>query len=212
MFQCIIFDLSEVLIAGLVGIEEELAQELSMPEDEILSCFAGSLRDELFVGGISEDTYLKQIITRERWEIDIARLKTVIRNNFHNEVEGSLHILMDLASRYELVLLSDHAREWVSYIQSTYPFLKVFEQTFFSYNLKRTKKDPEAFSRVLDALSLSPHHCLFIDDNPKNVHVAEWVGIPSIQFVSAEQLATDLESRKVLYSMSWRDQNDPGAF
>jgi FMN phosphatase YigB (HAD superfamily) len=206
MFRCIIFDLSEVLIAGLVGIEEELAQKLSVSEDKILSCFAGSLRDELFVGSISEDTYLKQIITRERWEIDIARLKTVIRNNFHNEVEGSLHILMDLASRYELVLLSDHAREWVSYIQSTYPFLKVFEQTFFSYNLKRTKKDPGAFSRVLDTLSLSPHHCLFIDDNPKNVHVAEWVGIPSIHFVNAEQLATDLESRKVLYSMSCQER------
>jgi FMN phosphatase YigB (HAD superfamily) len=206
MFRCIIFDLSEVLLAGLVGIEEELAQELSVSEDKILSCFAGSLRDELFVGSISEDTYLKQIITRERWEIDIARLKTVIRNNFHNEVEGSLHILMDLASRYELVLLSDHAREWVSYIQSTYPFLKVFEQTFFSYNLKRTKKDPEAFSRVLDALSLSPHNCLFIDDNPQNVHVAEWVGIPSIHFVNAEQLSADLESRKVLYSMSCQER------
>jgi FMN phosphatase YigB (HAD superfamily) len=197
MIRCIIFDLSEVLIAGLVGIERGLTQELSVPEDKILPCFAGSLRYKLFVGSISEDTYLKQIITRERWEIDIARLKTVIRDNFHNEVEGSLHVLMDLASRYELVLLSDHAREWVSFIESIYPFLKVFKHTFFSYNSKRTKKDPEAFFKALNAMSLSPQNCLFIDDSPKNVKVAEWVGIPSIHFVNAEQLATELKRRQV---------------
>jgi len=36
MIKCIIFDLSEVLIAGLVGIEKALAQELPVPENEIL--------------------------------------------------------------------------------------------------------------------------------------------------------------------------------
>jgi HAD superfamily hydrolase (TIGR01509 family) len=197
MVQCIIFDLSEVLIAGLVGIERELAQELSVPEDKILPCFAGSLRHDLFVGSISEDTYLQQIITREKWETNLTRLKTVIRDNFHREVEGSLHILTDLASRYDLALLSDHAREWVSYIKSIHPFLKAFKQTFFSYDLKRTKKDPETFSMVLGAMSLSPQNCLLIDDNPENVHIAEWVGIPGIHFVDAEQSTSELERRQV---------------
>lgn len=197
MTQCIIFDLSEVLIAGLVGTEQELSQTLSLPAQEILPCFGGSLADDLFRGNISEEAYLKRIIAREEWPIEVASLKTVIRNNFHNEVEGSLDILMDLASRYELVLLSDHAQEWVTYIQSIHPFLKVFKQTFFSYGLRRLKKDPETFSMVLDAVSASPHSCLFIDDSPRNVAVAESVGISGIQFVNAEQLAAELKERVI---------------
>jgi hypothetical protein len=111
MILCIIFDLSEVLIAGLRGIEKPLSQELSLPQDEILPCFAGRLMEELCLGDISEETYLNKIIAREGWEIEPARLKAVIRRNFHREVDGTLPILTELASRYELVLHSDHARE-----------------------------------------------------------------------------------------------------
>jgi HAD superfamily hydrolase (TIGR01509 family) len=102
-----------------------------------------------------------------------------------------------LASRYELALLSDHAREWVAYVQSIHPFLKRFRHTFFSYDLGRTKRDPQAFLTVLDVTSVPAHRCLFIDDNPKNVNVAESVGIPGIRFVNAEQLAAELEGLRV---------------
>jgi len=197
MIRSIIFDLSEVLIAGLVGIEKELSQELPLPEDEILPCFGGDLRDELFVGNISEDTYLRQIITREQWRIGTARLKTVIRDNFHNKVEGTLPILTELASRYELALLSDHAREWIAYIESVHSFLEMFEHTFYSYDLGKLKNDPETFSEILDAMSFPPRSYLFIDDNPVNVKTAEAVDIPSIRFVNAEQLASELERRGV---------------
>ena len=197
MIQCIIFDLSEVLIAGLVGVEEELSRVLPVPKEQILPCFGGDWLEELLVGNISEDTYLKHIIVRERRKVGTTRLKTAIRNNLHKEVAGSLAILTELASRYELALLSDHAREWIAYIKSIHPFLKRFKHTFFSYDLRRTKRDPAAFLQVLDATSVPPHRCLFIDDNPNNVTVAESVGISGIRFVSAEQLAAELEGMRV---------------
>ena len=197
MIRCIIFDLSEVLIAGLVGIETELAQELPIPEQEILPRFGGDVFHELLVGNISEDTYLQQIVAREGWTIGPARLKAVIRDNFHHEVEGSLSLVAELATGYELALLSDHAREWVAYIRSNHPFLGLFQHTFFSFDLKRTKKDPQAFVQVLDAISIPPPDCLFVDDNPHNVEVAESVGIAGIHFLNARQLAAELEKRQI---------------
>jgi FMN phosphatase YigB (HAD superfamily) len=197
MLQCIIFDLSEVLIAGLVGIEKQLSHELLVPEDGILPCFAGNWREELFVVNISEDAYLRQVIARGNWDISTARLKRVIRDNFHNEVGGTLSILTALAPKYELVLLSDHAREWVVYIRTIHSFLEIFQRTFFSYDLRRTKKDSQAFSMLLDTMSISPRDCLFIDDNARNVGVAESVGIPGIHFVGAAQLAVELERRQI---------------
>ena len=197
MRKCIIFDLSEVLIAGLVGVERQLSHELLVPEDEILPCFAGNWRRELFVGNVSEDAYLRQVIARGNWDISTARLKQVIRDNFHTEVEGTLSILTALSPQYELVLLSDHAREWVAYIRTIHSFLEIFQRTFFSYDLRRTKKDPQAFLMLLDAVSVSPCDCLFIDDNPGNVSVAESVGIPGIHFVDAAQLTIELERRHI---------------
>jgi len=212
MIQCIIFDLSEVLIAGLVGIEKPLSCELDLPEDEILPCFAGSLLEELLIGRISEDAYLIQVVTREEWQVEVARLKAVIRHNFHRQVRGSVDLLMALASTYELALLSDHAVEWVSYITSIHPFLEVFSQTFFSCDLKRTKRDPRTFVHVLEALSISPTQCLFIDDNPENVQVAQSVGIPSLRFLNADQLATELRARQVLPNETMSHRTQPRDF
>jgi len=195
MARTIIFDLSEVLISGLVGIEKVLSRELALPEDKILPCFGGSWLEELLVGDISEETYLTRIVAREKWPIDVARLKAVIRGNFHHQVEGTIGLLMELAGRHCLALLSDNAREWVAYIRSVHPFLEVFQRTFFSYDLKGLKKDPATFSAVLDAMSASPGECLFIDDNPLNVSAAESAGIPSIHFLSAEQLAAELDGK-----------------
>lgn len=195
MIQCIIFDLSEVLIAGLVGIERTLSRELPVPEDKILPCLAGDSLEELLLGNISEDAYLRQIIAREEWTIGTARLKRVIRNNFHNQIEGAIALLPDLACEHELALLSDHAREWIAYIESIHPFMKMFQHAFFSYDLGRLKSDPKTFSQVLSVMSCPPNRCLFIDDNPLNVAAAESIDIPSIRFVNAEQLALELQRR-----------------
>jgi FMN phosphatase YigB (HAD superfamily) len=196
--ECIIFDLSEVLIAGLVGIEKELSPALGVPQDRILPCFRGSLFQELLVGNVSEATYLEHVIARGGWRIDVAGLQAAIRRNFHNEVPGSVEILMRLAVDHRLVLLSDHAVEWIAYIETIHAFWDLFAETFFSFDLKRTKEDPGTFSAVLDTLSVSPRDCLFVDDNAQNVAVARSVGIPSVRFVDAAQLTAELTNREVL--------------
>jgi FMN phosphatase YigB (HAD superfamily) len=196
--QCIIFDLSEVLISGLVGIEKVLAQELDIPESELLSCFAGDLLERLLLGSISEETYLARIVDREKWPIGIERLKMIIRRNFHREVEGAIDLLAVLSMCNDLVLLSDHALEWVAYIRAIHPFLGMFRHTFFSHDLGGLKTEAETFCRVLDSVRVPAEACLFIDDNPTNVSTARAVGIPSIRFVDAQHLTADLIRMRVL--------------
>jgi hypothetical protein len=188
----LIFDLSEVLISGLLGIESQLTKDSPGSEDEILACFGGQLLDELLLGNITEDTYLKAIVLRAGWGTGVSRLRKVIRDSFHNQVAGMLDILAALAPDCELALLSDHAAEWIAYIRSIHPFLGLFKRTFFAYELGKLKRDPEAFSQVLKALSVPAQRCLPIDDNPANFAVAQSVGLPGICFVDAEQLTSEL--------------------
>ena len=84
MVQTIIFDLSEVLIAGLIGIEKELAPLVNLSEEDFLEGLWTDSFWELMKGKISEDEYLSDVFKRNKWEVDKNIFKKVIRKNFHN--------------------------------------------------------------------------------------------------------------------------------
>jgi len=190
--QVVIFDLSEVLIAGLLGIEHSLAEHLVIPIDTILPAFGGELLQELCCGKITEDIYLQQIISDMRWNTDVDFLKEMIRRNFHNHVPGMQIILRQLMSAYDVILLSDHAVEWIEYIRTIHTFLANFKHLFFSFDLGQTKRKATTFTKVLQTMQVHPLQCLFIDDSKRNVSIARSVNIPSIHFVEASQLREEL--------------------
>ena len=195
---CVIFDLSEVFIAGLPGVEKRVSAALSIPEDGLLECFGGEPVMQVLRGEISEDSYLGGILERTGWDLDLASLKQMVRDNFHVRIEGSLDILHEVVKTHHVAMLSDHVREWIPYIRSIHPFLDIFDDRFYSFELGKTKSDPTVFPKVLDALGYGPHDCLFIDDRIQNVRSAESIGLPSIHFRDARQLRRDLSRRRVL--------------
>ncbi len=194
-FSTLIFDLSEVLIAGLHGIEKVLAPRLQVGSELILPALGGHLLHQLCCGQITEDVYLSKTLEQQGWDIPQAEMKALIRENFHQHIPGMKELLFTLSNRYQLVLLSDHALEWVEYIHQIHPFLDVFTHQFFSYEIKQTKREHSAFLHVLTAIQREPDQCFFIDDNSLNVSVAQNVGIRGIQFFSSEQLSQELETK-----------------
>jgi FMN phosphatase YigB (HAD superfamily) len=198
MIRTIIFDLSEVLIAGLVGIEKPLAARLDIPEDTVLTAFGGDLLRGICCGLLSEDTYLTHIIGQQQWRITPAEVKQIIRRNFHQRVPGMQGVPTRLATVHDLTLLSDHAAEWVTYIKTIHPFLDVFAAQFYSFELKRMKSDPSTFHVVLAALNRQPEECLLIDDSATNVAVAAAVGLSAIRFTTAEELLSKLKGLDLL--------------
>ena len=196
--RCVIFDLSEVFIAGLPGVEKRISRELSIPEEGLLDNFGGDPLIQVLKGRISEDAYLSGILKRTGWNLDLVSLKRMLRENFHVQIEGSLDILREVARTHPVALLSDHVREWVRYIESIHSFLDLFVEIFYSCDLDKTKYDPTVFRDVLNLLGYDPQECLFVDDRIQNVRNAESVGLPSIHFRDAVQLRADLEGRQIL--------------
>lgn len=186
--QTIIFDLSEVLIAGLVGIEKPLSTSLNLPAESIFSALGGMPLLQLFLGQLKEDEYLSILVKRNRWYISNDVLKKIIRENFKRTIPGMPQFLLALENQYELILLSDHAREWVADIQQVHDFLKVFYRQYYSFELGQTKSDPLTFQTVLDQVSRKADTCLFIDDSQQNVNTANSIGIRGIQFTTATEL------------------------
>ena len=192
MTRTLIFDLSDVLIPGLNGIEAPLATRLCVPPDTILPAFRGFLLDTLCCGLISEEAYLRLVCEQKGWNLDHGELKQIIRHNFRRRVPGMQTMLLALAQRYELVLLSDHGAEWVAAIHGYHPWLDVFGAQFFSYELRLTKRDPRTFRQVLRKVRQTEGDCVVVDHNEANLRTAAAAGLRAIRFTSAEQLANEL--------------------
>jgi len=184
----IIFDLSEVLIAGLAGVERKLAGAIGVKQETILPELGGEPLRQLCRGVTSEDEYLGGILQRTHWGISPEQLKNHIRANFHWKVGGMRECVADLAQRYGLCLYSDHAREWVAYLTEIHPFLSVFPAQVYSYDIGLIKTDPEAFTLALERLGRTAARCVFVDDNERNVQAARASGVCAIQFFSRAAL------------------------
>ena len=188
MIKNIIFDLSEVLIKGIIGIGDKLTPYINQPADVIDKAFWGTNLKELFIKNISEEEYLDNILKPNNWNVSHSILHEIIRNNFHFTYDENILLLNELSNKYPIYLLSDHGVEWIAYIHSHHNFFDVFQKRFYSYEFGSTKKEEITFHHFLKSTGLKATECLFIDDNLKNVETAKRVGINAIQYKDGDNL------------------------
>ena len=205
MIKNIIFDLSEVIISGYRGIEEVVLesqygtienQELLENEADLDSMRENEVFLDLLRGKLTEEEYLNHVLKNKNWNVSIEQLKTVIRSNLNKPIPGTMEIVKQLKAKgnYQLILLSDHAREWMEYIEENNKDLEMFDKKIFSYDIGAVKSDEQTFKTVLEQAGIVADETLFIDDYEKNVKNAEAVGIHGIVFENAEQLRKTLSS------------------
>ncbi|MFR2534956.1 MAG: HAD-IA family hydrolase [Clostridia bacterium] len=195
----IIFDLSEVIIAGQWGIEKKIASRVAQDEKYIDTALMNEDFFDLLRGKITEKKYSENVIRQENWNISVDFLEKITRNNFHNEIAGTREVLKKLKNKnHALYVLSDHAKEWMEYIYKVHDFFPIFNKTYFSYELGCLKSEGTPFKLVLEDLQISPQDALFIDDNPNNIEKAKKFGIEGIVFKNANQLEGELLKRNLL--------------
>lgn len=198
-YTTIIFDLSEVLIRGLLGVEKTLSPLVGSSERQVLQALCGDHLYGLCEGKISEDEYLEAILKEQQWIIPFDEIKRHIRNNFRYTVSGMVGLISELSKRYCLILHSDHAREWVEHIESLHPFLSLFTTRIFSFDIGSIKNKPGTFEKTLSTANKSAAECLLIDDNFMNITNARCSGIDGIYFTNKQALLRAF-ARKGIFS------------
>lgn len=176
----VIFDLSEVCVQGLSGFHERISEITGRSVESVKSVVNDRVKlVELFEGKISEEKYWDFVIEKLKISMSKEMLKKMVRENFDDKQYVETHkIIADLKSKkIPLFLLSDHAKEWADYLFSKYEFLKLFDKTYFSYDLGVTKLSVESFKKVLFDLDTDGTNVLFIDDSEGNTIMAEKAGI-----------------------------------
>ena len=123
-------------------------------------------------------------------ELFYNRWETMLKGDFPESVA----LLYKLKKKYKLYGLTNWSAETISIAYKRFPFLKEFEGIVVSGEEKMIKPDKKIYYLLLDRYNLKAEHTIFIDDNQKNIQVAEEIGIFGIHFESAHQLKMKLSS------------------
>lgn len=200
MIKNIIFDLSEVIISGYHGVENIIEQNSNISAEEFLkrkketiNIFLDAMR-----GKYSEDEYIKALIENTNWNVNKEIIKKCVRQNLDTKIDGTTQIIESLKEKYNLILLSDHIKEWVDYILSTNKELEIFKHQYFSYEYGMLKDDEGTFKYILEKEKIIPSETIYIDDNKDNIEMANREGIQGIVFQNAKQLEYELKKMQII--------------
>ncbi len=196
MITTIIFDLSNVYLEGILGSHKYFEKKVGTPVSD--TYFYNEDFKRFMLGQVTEDAYWRSVIKENSWDISIDELKTAARKNF-TEIKGTREIIERLKKEgYTLLLLSNHAKEWVEYSEEKYQYHQLFDEVFYSFSLGIAKPHKDIFSTVLKRIAAEPTECLFIDDYKKNLEAAETFGIKTILFTTAGNLENELTNLKIV--------------
>jgi 2-haloacid dehalogenase len=97
------------------------------------------------------------------------------------------------AAGYPLYGLSNWPADKFDLVRPKYEFFSWFDDIVVSGKVRIAKPDPRIFELLLERIGRPAHECLFIDDSPKNILVAQQLGFQTIRYISTEQLKQELE-------------------
>ncbi|MBQ8495948.1 MAG: HAD family phosphatase [Clostridia bacterium] len=199
MIKNIIFDCGQVLIR--YNETEIAAHYVETPEDaELLGRIAMARKywNRFDEGTLTEADYLEQV-------------KKELPEHLHNAVEklvwgwikacpmipGMEEIVLDIKkSGKPLYLLSNFNQRLRT---EPYPILKEFDALVISGEIQKVKPDRAIYDYLLTTYALHPKECIFIDDNPANIAMAESLGIKGYFFDGdAVKLRAYLENEQII--------------
>lgn len=114
-------------------------------------------------------------------------------------INGTVEILRTLKQKgYPLYGLSNWSAETFPRVRKEFSFLELFDDIVISGVVKINKPDPTIFELLLTKIGHPASQCLLIDDTGANIETANKLGFATIQFISPEQLITELQKLNLL--------------
>lgn len=114
-------------------------------------------------------------------------------------IPDTLDLLRKLraSDRYLLATVNNESRELHEYRVEHFGLRSVFMAFFTSCYLGLIKPQPDHYRRALQIMQRTPDECVFVDDRPLNIEVAQILGMRTVLFTSAAQLEGELRAAGV---------------
>jgi 2-haloacid dehalogenase len=193
--ETIIFDLGGVLIDWN---PRYLYRKILKDEDQV-SWFLENIctsewNDEQDAGRSFEEATQQLIKKHPEWKEPITAWYSRWQETINGSIEKTVDILRVIkeSKKYRLYALTNWSAQTFPWALDNFEFLHWFEGIVVSGDEKTRKPFPEFYQILFDRYKVNPTSTLFIDDNIKNIHGGNQVGLKTIHFQSPEQLAREL--------------------
>jgi len=173
-------------------IAEELSLRFSMCDEELHSYLYPTEHWTLLtLGKISEDEYWDHFLKASQVDLDKGELKEKVRMALR-PIADNVELIPQLKDKYELAILSNHAKEWSQFMIKEFDFFRHFHHIIFSCDVGLRKPDPQIYKLAMTKLGCEAEECLFIDDKQRNTDGAQKVGMKTIVLENASRLREEL--------------------
>lgn len=187
MIKNIIFDVGGVIVKGhpsdileSINIDKEL-------KEEVINKFFSNWSD-LDLGLVT----LKEKFNKCNFSFDINdELKNILINcfkyrEFNEDILELIHTLKNNNYNYNVYILSNNNFDTVEYLRSL-DFYKYIDGDCFSCFYHVVKPDEELYKILIDKYDLDISCSLFIDDNEKNIDMANELGFITKRYDSLDK-------------------------
>lgn len=191
--QMIIFNsggVEQIDHGALIGLITKRWSVLEVEAEEILRQWLATQHGE----GIQEKYWENYATARNKkmpenwvWEFQLAWENSV------SPIPGILPLVQHLQMQNYKVALISHSSTPYAEILSKMGHYRISLPIFFSKNIN----DFVGFKELLKKLFISPHACLFIDNNPDRLAIARKFGVNTVYYVSLSQLCEEFEKRGI---------------
>lgn len=201
MIRNIIFDLGGVLVtlSQDEAVRRFAALGLTDAERQLDPYTQAGIFGDLEQGTITADDFCRELsrLTARRQTFDTCRRAWL---GYRADLpRRNLDVLRDLRNRgYRLLLLSNTNPFMMSWAMSDefdgqgHSLRHYFDACYLSYELKMMKPSERIFRHVLLTEHIEPGETLFVDDGPRNVAVAEQLGLVTFCPVNGADWTTDI--------------------
>jgi FMN phosphatase YigB (HAD superfamily) len=163
------------------------------------------------------DTYKKEgylirlgLITMEEFERRLISEFNIHEDNVHHikylwfgsyvpnyKMDVLFEKLKEMELKLRLIVFSGNIKERVEFLNNRYQFLRFFDDYIFSYDYQKKKTDIDFYKILLENIDCEPSEAILIDDEKKNVKMAESLGINGILYYYTEQLIDELNKYNI---------------
>ncbi len=195
--QNIIFDVGGVLVEwNPQRIIDTFTQDQELAAKIRSGVFEHPDWDEKDRGVISKDELNRRFARNTGLsETEIASLMRIVVDTLPLKPE-TLPLMDELRQLgYRLFCLSNMPVDHFDHLKKIFDFWEKFDGIVISGQVKLVKPEAEIYRYLLEAFSLEPSTCIFLDDSPKNIAAAQKVGIRGIVFRDVDSSREELRNK-----------------